>query len=56
MWFLSTTGFNVGSVYQPTNVGNVAYLREVESSNRYCFEKTDICDRAKLGEIFSYSW
>ena len=39
-----------------TYAGNVENLREVESSNRYFFEKADICNRAKLDQIFSYLW
>ena len=53
---LNTTDFSVVNVDKLTYAGNVENLREVESSNRYFFEKADICNRAKLDQIFSYLW
>ena len=51
---LNTTGFSVVNVDKLTYAGNAENLREVESSNRYFFEKVDICNRAKLNRIFSH--
>ena len=51
---LNTTDFSVVNVDKLTYAGNAENLREVESSNRYFFENADICNRAKLDQIFSY--
>ena len=49
---LNTTDFTVINLDKLTYAGNVANLKEVESSDRYFFEKVDICNRAKLDQIF----
>ncbi len=35
-----------------TYAGNLASLKEIEKSDRYCFEKADICDRKAVEAIF----
>ena len=50
---LNNTGSHVCIVDKLTYAGNLESLAEVSNSNRYRFEKTDICDRDALDRIFA---
>lgn len=50
---ISNTNDEVVNVDKLTYAGNLENLREVESSERYAFEQVDICDKAKLEQVFN---
>ncbi|GAM63365.1 dTDP-glucose 4,6-dehydratase [Vibrio ishigakensis] len=50
---ISNTQDSVINVDKLTYAGNLESLSEVESNERYAFEKVDICDRAELDRVFS---
>ncbi len=45
--------WRVVNVDKLTYAGNLANLREVEGSDRYRFYRDDVCDAARIGEIFA---
>lgn len=45
--------FNVINLDKLTYAGNLESLSEFESSERYFFEKMDICDSSKLNKVFN---
>ena len=47
---LGHTAINIDKL---TYAGNLESLREIEDDDRYIFEKTDICDRSALIDIFN---
>ena len=52
-YLIGHTGHEVLVVDKLTYAGNLASLASVEGNSRHRFSKTDICDRAALGAIFS---
>lgn len=49
---IKNTNHSVVCLDKLTYAGNLETLKEVEKSDRYCFEKADICDRAAVEAIF----
>ncbi|MDB4665632.1 dTDP-glucose 4,6-dehydratase [bacterium] len=49
---ITNTDWNVINLDKLTYAGNLESLQEVSNSKRYAFEKVDICDSAKLKQIF----
>lgn len=49
---INNTSDSVVNVDKLTYAGNLENLTEVSSSNRYAFEKVDICNRAALERVF----
>lgn len=50
---INNTNDSVVNVDKLTYAGNLNSLVEISESNRYSFEKVDICDRAELDRVFS---
>jgi len=50
---INNTDSSVVNVDSLTYAGNLSSLVSVESSQRYTFEKVDICDRKELDRVFS---
>ena len=50
---IGATGDSVCVIDKLTYAGNPENLREVNSSDRYRFEKADICDREEMDRIFA---
>lgn len=50
---IRNSGDHVVNVDKLTYAGNLENLREVDTSDRYAFERVDICDRAALGRVFA---
>ena len=50
---INNTSDEVCVVDKLTYAGNLESLAEVSASNRFRFEKADICDRAALDRIFA---
>jgi dTDP-glucose 4,6-dehydratase len=51
-YLIANTSHSVINVDKLTYAGNLENLSEVDSSDRYCFEKVDICDKDDLEAIF----
>jgi dTDP-glucose 4,6-dehydratase len=51
--FVGEFGASVLNVDKLTYAANLASLRPVENSPRYCFAEADICDRPAIGELFA---
>ncbi|MBC3465590.1 dTDP-glucose 4,6-dehydratase [Pseudomonas sp. RW10S2] len=49
---LTSTSDSVVNLDKLTYAGNLESLTDVAQSERYCFEKVDICDRAALDRVF----
>ncbi|MCG9723552.1 dTDP-glucose 4,6-dehydratase [Shewanella sp. Isolate7] len=49
---INNTNDNVINIDKLTYAGNLESLTSVDNSDRYTFEKVDICDRAKLDRVF----
>lgn len=47
------TGDEIVNLDKLTYAGNLENLRKVEGSDRYAFERVDICDRAELERVFA---
>ncbi|WP_318443877.1 dTDP-glucose 4,6-dehydratase [Photobacterium leiognathi] len=50
---INNTQDSVVNVDKLTYAGNLESLIEIDSSERYCFEQVDICDRAELDRVFA---
>jgi dTDP-glucose 4,6-dehydratase len=50
---INDTSDEVVNVDSLTYAGNLESLAEIQSNERYAFEKVDICDRAALDRVFS---
>src|ERR1700733_16048703 len=50
---IASTDHHVMVVDKLTYAGNLASLTAVDGYKRYRFSRTDICDRAAIGNIFS---
>ncbi|NGM86025.1 dTDP-glucose 4,6-dehydratase [Parapusillimonas sp. SGNA-6] len=50
---ISNTNDSVVNVDKLTYAGNLESLAEVSGSDRYAFEKVDICDRSALNRVFA---
>ncbi len=50
---INNTDHEVVNIDKLTYAGNLNSLKDVESSERYFFEEADICDGAKIEEIFA---
>ena len=53
-YLIANTDHSVINVDKLTYAGNLENLSEVDSSDRYCFEKVDICDKFGLEAIFRF--
>lgn len=53
-YLIANTDHSVINVDKLTYAGNPENLSEVDSSDRYCFEKVDICDKSDLEAIFRF--
>ena len=51
-YLILSTEYSVINVDKLTYAGNLKNLTPVNSSNRYSFEKIDICNRLKLSQVF----
>ena len=51
-YLILSTEYSVINVDKLTYAGNLKNLTSVNSSNRYSFEKIDICNGLKLAEVF----
>ena len=52
-YIIRDTLHSVVNVDNLSYAGNLENLREVDSSERYAFAQVDICNRAKLEEVFA---
>lgn len=52
-YIIRETAYEVINVDKLTYAGNLKALESIENSERYFFEKVDVCDKNKLAEIFS---
>lgn len=50
---IQNTEHSVVNIDKLTYAGNLNSLKEIENSDRYCFEQADICDRNGIEEIFN---
>ena len=50
---IKNTQDSVINVDKLTYAGNLESLAEVSGSDRYCFEKVDICNKEELARVFS---
>ncbi len=50
---IGNTGDEVVNVDKLTYAGNLENLSKVEASDRYAFERVDICDRAEMERVFA---
>jgi dTDP-glucose 4,6-dehydratase len=50
---ISSTDWDVVNLDKLTYAGNLNSLKEVSGSERYTFEKVDICDSVKVREVFT---
>ena len=50
--FIDTLGFQVANIDKLTYAGNLASLRDIDTSSRYRFIHADICDIAALRQLF----
>ncbi|GLT13172.1 dTDP-glucose 4,6-dehydratase [Vibrio algivorus] len=51
-YVIGETNDSVVNVDKLTYAGNLESLADIENSDRYVFEKVDICDRAELDRVF----
>ncbi|MAF99692.1 MAG: dTDP-glucose 4,6-dehydratase [Acidiferrobacteraceae bacterium] len=49
---IANTMWSVVNIDKLTYAGNLETLKSVEESERYTFEKADICDRSEMGRLF----
>lgn len=52
-YLVAERGWTVLNIDKLTYAGNLASLRDVETSELYSFAQVDVCDTAKLSELFS---
>ena len=50
---INNTNYDVVNVDKLTYAGNLAALKDVDKSERYRFEKVDICDTAEIRRVFT---
>ena len=51
--FIMDLGYDIVVVDKLTYAGNLASLKSIESSPKYAFERTDICDIEAVRAIFA---